>query len=195
MVDSQLQPSKLRGEVGVFLGVLTWEAGNLPPSGHNHDASQITSGVLPLARGGLGNGAGQAQTALKLATARTISITGREQPPYRSTAVAMSACHWWLTPATFKPGFCRSREVGQAQTTLPRRAAISAPELSQPLHLAPAAGGRTTTRDLSDSGASRPLSAWTARRQSPFPGHSRATCSGPTGSNAHQVIKLRQATR
>ncbi len=47
-----------------------------PPSGHNHDASQITSGVLPLARGGLGNGAGQAQTALKLATARTISITG-----------------------------------------------------------------------------------------------------------------------
>lgn len=47
-----------------------------PPSGHNHDATQITSGVLPLARGGLGNGAGQAQTALKLATARTISITG-----------------------------------------------------------------------------------------------------------------------
>ncbi|MGJ5918471.1 pyocin knob domain-containing protein [Pseudomonas aeruginosa] len=47
-----------------------------PPSPHIHDATQITSGVLPLARGGLGNGAGQAQTALKLATARTISITG-----------------------------------------------------------------------------------------------------------------------
>ncbi|EOV2332313.1 pyocin knob domain-containing protein [Pseudomonas aeruginosa] len=47
-----------------------------PPSGHNHDASQITSGVLPLSRGGLGNAVGQAQTSLKLATARTISISG-----------------------------------------------------------------------------------------------------------------------
>ncbi len=47
-----------------------------PPSPHIHDATQITSGVLPLARGGLGNGVGQAQTALKLVTARTISITG-----------------------------------------------------------------------------------------------------------------------
>ncbi|EOW8432506.1 pyocin knob domain-containing protein [Pseudomonas aeruginosa] len=47
-----------------------------PPAGHNHDASQITSGVLPLSRGGLGNAVGQAQTSLKLATARTISISG-----------------------------------------------------------------------------------------------------------------------
>ncbi|MFG9864569.1 pyocin knob domain-containing protein [Pseudomonas aeruginosa] len=47
-----------------------------PPSAHNHDASQITSGVLPLSRGGLGNAVGQAQTSLKLATARTISISG-----------------------------------------------------------------------------------------------------------------------
>ncbi|MFU5483374.1 gp53-like domain-containing protein [Pseudomonas aeruginosa] len=63
--DADLNWSALPGKPATF-----------PPSPHIHDATQITSGVLPLARGGLGNGAGQAQTALKLAIARTISITG-----------------------------------------------------------------------------------------------------------------------
>ncbi|MGY0522896.1 pyocin knob domain-containing protein, partial [Pseudomonas aeruginosa] len=38
----------------------TWAAlpgkpATFPPTGHNHDAAQITSGILPLARGGLGS--------------------------------------------------------------------------------------------------------------------------------------------
>ncbi|UBM24196.1 phage tail protein [Pseudomonas sp. p1(2021b)] len=40
------------------------------------DTSKLTTGILPIARGGTGNGAGQAPTALKLATPRTISISG-----------------------------------------------------------------------------------------------------------------------
>lgn len=40
------------------------------------DTSKLTTGILPIARGGTGNASGQAQTALKLATPRSISITG-----------------------------------------------------------------------------------------------------------------------
>ncbi len=39
---------------------------------HNHAASNITSGTLPIARGGTGNTTGNAATATKLQTARTI---------------------------------------------------------------------------------------------------------------------------
>ncbi len=39
---------------------------------HNHAASNITSGTLPIARGGTGNTTGNAATATKLKTARTI---------------------------------------------------------------------------------------------------------------------------
>ncbi|RTR66575.1 phage tail protein, partial [Pseudomonas aeruginosa] len=40
------------------------------------DAGKITSGILPAARGGTGNGIGQAATAVKLAAPRTISLGG-----------------------------------------------------------------------------------------------------------------------
>lgn len=40
------------------------------------DAGKIVSGVLPVARGGTGNAIGQAATAVKLATPRTISVVG-----------------------------------------------------------------------------------------------------------------------
>lgn len=40
------------------------------------DTSKLTTGILPIARGGTGNASGQAQSALKLATPRSISITG-----------------------------------------------------------------------------------------------------------------------
>ena len=39
---------------------------------HKHSAADITSGTLPVARGGTGNTTGNAATATKLATARTI---------------------------------------------------------------------------------------------------------------------------
>ena len=42
---------------------------------HNHAASNITSGTLPIARGGTGNTTGNAATATKLATARTLALS------------------------------------------------------------------------------------------------------------------------
>ncbi len=46
-----------------------------PPSGHNHDASQITSGILPLARGGLGaNNAATARSNIGAGTIATASL-------------------------------------------------------------------------------------------------------------------------
>lgn len=41
---------------------------------HKHSAADITSGVLGTARGGLGNANGQAASAVKLATSRTIRV-------------------------------------------------------------------------------------------------------------------------
>ena len=41
---------------------------------HQHSATDITSGILGTARGGLGNANGQAASAVKLATARTIRV-------------------------------------------------------------------------------------------------------------------------
>lgn len=46
-----------------------------PPAGHNHDASQITSGILPLARGGLG--ANNATTARSNIGAGAIATASR----------------------------------------------------------------------------------------------------------------------
>ncbi|HBP6769008.1 TPA: phage tail protein [Pseudomonas aeruginosa] len=46
-----------------------------PPSGHNHDASQITSGILPLARGGVGaNNAATARSNIGAGTIATASL-------------------------------------------------------------------------------------------------------------------------
>ncbi|HGM7793975.1 TPA: phage tail protein [Pseudomonas aeruginosa] len=46
-----------------------------PPSGHNHDAGQITSGILPLARGGLGaNNAATARSNIGAGTIATASL-------------------------------------------------------------------------------------------------------------------------
>ncbi len=46
-----------------------------PPAGHNHDASQITSGILPLARGGLGaNNAVTARSNIGAGTIATASL-------------------------------------------------------------------------------------------------------------------------
>lgn len=48
---------------------------NFPPSGHNHDAGQITSGILPLARGGLGaNNAVTARSNIGAGTIATASL-------------------------------------------------------------------------------------------------------------------------
>ena len=44
------------------------------PAQHSHSAEDITSGVLPVARGGTGNGEGKAASATKLATARTVQV-------------------------------------------------------------------------------------------------------------------------
>lgn len=43
-------------------------------TGHKHSASDITSGTLPVSRGGTGNSTGLAASATKLATARTIKV-------------------------------------------------------------------------------------------------------------------------
>ena len=43
---------------------------------HTHTASDVSSGVLPVARGGTGNATGNAATATRLKTARTVTLTG-----------------------------------------------------------------------------------------------------------------------
>lgn len=60
---------------GVTSNIQTQLNGKAPTS-HNHSASDITSGTLPIARGGTGNTTGLAASATKLATARTISLSG-----------------------------------------------------------------------------------------------------------------------
>lgn len=50
--------------------------GDYAAKSHQHAATDVTSGVLPVARGGTGNGSGNAPTASRLATARTITLKG-----------------------------------------------------------------------------------------------------------------------
>ncbi|HFH3052912.1 TPA: phage tail protein [Pseudomonas aeruginosa] len=57
---------------GLVTGGAALTAADLPAL----DVGKITTGVLPLARGGTGNAIGQAATAVKLATPRTISVVG-----------------------------------------------------------------------------------------------------------------------
>lgn len=52
---------------------VTGKPSTFAPSAHNHSASEITSGTLPVARGGTGRTDGKAAA---LTTARTISLTG-----------------------------------------------------------------------------------------------------------------------
>lgn len=51
-------------------------AGDYAASSHTHAASDVSSGVLPVARGGTGNAAGNAATATRLRNARTVTLTG-----------------------------------------------------------------------------------------------------------------------
>ncbi|HBP6804020.1 TPA: hypothetical protein L6B28_21925 [Pseudomonas aeruginosa] len=74
--SANFNPANYVATSGYSWASLPGKPATFPPSAHNHDASQITTGTLPIARGGLGNAVGQAQTALKLATPRTLSITG-----------------------------------------------------------------------------------------------------------------------
>ncbi|WP_196251486.1 phage tail protein [Pseudomonas aeruginosa] len=57
---------------GLVTGGAALTAADLPAL----DVGKITTGVLPVARGGTGNAIGQATTAVKLATPRTISVVG-----------------------------------------------------------------------------------------------------------------------
>ncbi|MFF6479041.1 phage tail protein, partial [Pseudomonas aeruginosa] len=57
---------------GLVTGGAALTAADLPAL----DVGKITTGVLPLARGGTGNAVGQAATAVKLASSRTISLSG-----------------------------------------------------------------------------------------------------------------------
>lgn len=50
--------------------------GDYAAKSHQHSAADVTSGVLPVARGGTGNGSGNAPTASRLASARTITLKG-----------------------------------------------------------------------------------------------------------------------
>ncbi len=51
-------------------------AGDYAASSHTHAASDVSSGVLPVARGGTGNATGNAATATRLRNARTVTLTG-----------------------------------------------------------------------------------------------------------------------
>lgn len=51
-------------------------AGDYAASSHTHAASDVSSGVLPVARGGTGNSTGNAATATRLRNARTVTLTG-----------------------------------------------------------------------------------------------------------------------
>lgn len=65
-------------------GDVIGKPGTFPPASHTHaaadvgniDAAKITTGTLPVTRGGTGNTTGNAATAGKLVTARTIALTG-----------------------------------------------------------------------------------------------------------------------
>lgn len=50
--------------------------GDYAAKAHAHSAADVTSGILPVARGGTGNGSGNAPTASRLASARTITLKG-----------------------------------------------------------------------------------------------------------------------
>ena len=50
--------------------------GDYAAKSHQHAASDVTSGVLPVARGGTGNGSGNAPMASRLASAHTITLKG-----------------------------------------------------------------------------------------------------------------------
>lgn len=51
-------------------------AGDYAAASHTHAASDVSSGVLPVARGGTGNATGNAATATRLRNARTVTLTG-----------------------------------------------------------------------------------------------------------------------
>lgn len=51
-------------------------AGDYAASSHTHAADDVSSGVLPVARGGTGNATGNAATATRLRNARTVTLTG-----------------------------------------------------------------------------------------------------------------------
>lgn len=51
-------------------------AGDYAASHHTHAASDVSSGVLPVTRGGTGNATGNAATATRLRNARTVTLTG-----------------------------------------------------------------------------------------------------------------------
>ncbi|MEV1948112.1 phage tail protein [Pseudomonas aeruginosa] len=57
---------------GLVIGATSLTAADIP----GLDADKLTSGILPVARGGTGNAIGQAATAVKLASARTLAIAG-----------------------------------------------------------------------------------------------------------------------
>ncbi|MEN1726319.1 pyocin knob domain-containing protein, partial [Pseudomonas aeruginosa] len=52
--DGNFDPASYLPKAGFTWAALPGKPATFPPSGHNHDTSQITSGILPLARGGLG---------------------------------------------------------------------------------------------------------------------------------------------
>lgn len=51
-------------------------AGDYAAAHHTHAASDVSSGVLPVARGGTGNATGNAATATRLRNARTVTLAG-----------------------------------------------------------------------------------------------------------------------
>lgn len=52
--DGNFDPASYLPKAGFTWAALPGKPATFPPSGHNHDTSQITAGILPLARGGLG---------------------------------------------------------------------------------------------------------------------------------------------
>lgn len=86
-----LADTATRAESAALADAVPWagvsgKPADYPPAVHNHDAAYAAathahspndlSAVVPVAKGGTGNTTGNAATATKLATARTISLTG-----------------------------------------------------------------------------------------------------------------------